>query len=275
MSRDRRQSNVRKARELWERNHAVVVNIAQQWLAVWFPAENLKVDRTIFSASEEDWTAFNERKRELVRQLRGPELWPHFRRLAARRDWSELASEAMPWNLGGPLSSTNELCGLLNGHKRLQAQGKLTLEAAIKTIVTPLRENARCWRGLFARAERTAPQRETRNTRRVSVKRKRSTQKGDARAKLLAALLLHHGYMRDTELVLEPIGNNELARAADVARSSASAFIKDAFGGRTEYRRVCKGRTTLLARLKHLDGGYVSRRHLQEQQFMDRDDSKE
>lgn len=260
---------------MWERNHSVVVNIAQRWLADCFPTENVRVDRTSFAAAEEDWAAFNERKLELVHHLRGPELWPHFQRLAARHDWSELATEAKPWNLGGPLSSTNELCGLLNGLKRKQAQGKLTLETARKTIVSPLRENARWWRGLFVRAERTTPQRETRDTWRASVKGKRSTQKGDARAKLQAALLFHHGYGSDTELVLEPIGNNELARKAEVARSSASAFIKDTFGGQTEYRRACKARTTLLARLKHLDGDYVSRLHFREQQFMDRDDSKD
>ena len=60
-------------------------------------------------------------------------------------------------------------------------------------------------------------------------KAKRSTERGEARVKLLAALTEHHKYADGSCLNLEPIGNNELARLAEVDQSTASAFFNREF----------------------------------------------
>src|SRR5262249_8094099 len=60
---------------------------------------------------------------------------------------------------------------------------------------------------------------------------KRSTERGEGRAKLIAALTKHHQYAEGGCLNLEPIGNNELAKAAGVSPSTASAFFNDKFQG--------------------------------------------
>jgi hypothetical protein len=75
------------------------------------------------------------------------------------------------------------------------------------------------------------------------IKRKRSTQKGDAREKLISALSLHHKYNGDGCLNWEPVGNNPLAEAAHVAKSSASAFFKKYFGGHRQYEASCRRNT--------------------------------
>ena len=46
-------------------------------------------------------------------------------------------------------------------------------------------------------------------------KGKRSTRRGEAAIKLIAALTKHHKYAKGSCLNLEPVGNNELARQAD------------------------------------------------------------
>jgi hypothetical protein len=56
-------------------------------------------------------------------------------------------------------------------------------------------------------------------------KTKRSTERGEARMKLIAALTKHHKYADGGCLNLEPVGNNDLARMAKVAPSSASQFF--------------------------------------------------
>ena len=60
---------------------------------------------------------------------------------------------------------------------------------------------------------------------------KRSTERGEAHRKLLAALTAHHKYEDGGCLNLEPIGNNELARLAEVSKATASAFFNKEFGG--------------------------------------------
>jgi len=83
---------------------------------------------------------------------------------------------------------------------------------------------------------------------------KKSTTAGDARAKLIAALLKHHGYENGCCINYDPIGNNALARLADVAGSSASKFMKSEAGGYAKYRTTCRNTTALNAALAALAG---------------------
>src|SRR5262249_24563124 len=69
---------------------------------------------------------------------------------------------------------------------------------------------------------------------------KRSTERGEGRAKLIAALTQHHQYADGGCLNLEPIGNNELAKAAGVSPSTASVFFNDKFQGHTKYKALCR-----------------------------------
>jgi hypothetical protein len=85
---------------------------------------------------------------------------------------------------------------------------------------------------------------------------KRSTQRGEGRAKLIAALSKHHQYADGGCLNLEPIGNNELAKAAGVYPSTASAFFKDQFEGHAKYRAVCRDAGRLADSLKALNGEF-------------------
>jgi hypothetical protein len=82
---------------------------------------------------------------------------------------------------------------------------------------------------------------------------KRTTQKGEAQAKLIAALTKHHKYADGSCLNLEPIGNNELARLAGVSESTASAFFNKQFGGHAKYRAGCSDTSKLVAALKLLN----------------------
>lgn len=90
-----------------------------------------------------------------------------------------------------------------------------------------------------------------------AVRHKRSTQKGDAEDKLIAALTTHHEYLIDDRpLNQEPIGNNELARLAEVSTSTATAFFKKQFGGYRKYRTICRNMDSLLASLKLLNQAF-------------------
>ena len=71
--------------------------------------------------------------------------------------------------------------------------------------------------------------------------------------KLIAALTKHHQYADGGCLNLEPIGNNELARRAEVSESTASAFFNKEFDGHTKYRAVCTDATRLVGSLKLLN----------------------
>lgn len=86
--------------------------------------------------------------------------------------------------------------------------------------------------------------------------RKRSTQRGEGRGKLIAALSLHHQYANGSCLNYDPIGNNDLARQAEVAESTASAFFEKAFQGHDQYRALCRKKSELVAALKMLNGDY-------------------
>jgi hypothetical protein len=86
--------------------------------------------------------------------------------------------------------------------------------------------------------------------------RKRSTERGEGRAKLIAVLTKHHKYADGGCLNQEPIGNNELAKAARVSRSTASAFFNDKFQGYAKYRAVCRDPGRLADSLKALNGEF-------------------
>jgi hypothetical protein len=88
------------------------------------------------------------------------------------------------------------------------------------------------------------------------TKPKRSTEPGEGRKKLIAALTKHHKYADGSCLNVEPIGNNELARKAVVAQSTASAFFKREFEGHTKYKALCRDPVSLAAALKLLNGEY-------------------
>jgi len=95
---------------------------------------------------------------------------------------------------------------------------------------------------------------------------KRSTVKGEARAKIIAALTEHHKYQDGGCPNLEPIGVRELARKADVAGSSVTDFFNSEFnngdkGGHKKYIRVCQKPSDLAASLKLLNGE-ISPHHL-------------
>jgi len=90
----------------------------------------------------------------------------------------------------------------------------------------------------------------------IVPKPKRSTERGEGRSKLVAALTKHHHYADGGCLNLEPIGNNELARLADVSESTASGFFNKQFHGHTKYRALCGDAPGLVAALKLLNGEF-------------------
>jgi hypothetical protein len=90
-------------------------------------------------------------------------------------------------------------------------------------------------------------------------KPKRSTQNGDARAKLIAALTKHHQYADGGCLNQEPIGNNALAELAKVGKASASGFLKEKFGGLEQYQKTCLNMSSLVATLKLLNNEFAPR----------------
>jgi hypothetical protein len=96
------------------------------------------------------------------------------------------------------------------------------------------------------------------------MRAKRSTQKGEARTKLIAALNLHHDYANGGCLNQEPIGNNRLARLANVDISTASDFFKRVFGGYKMYRVCCREVRALRDKLRGLNEEFCPYRPLRE-----------
>jgi hypothetical protein len=86
---------------------------------------------------------------------------------------------------------------------------------------------------------------------------KRSTERGEGRAKLIAALTKHHRYADGSFLNLEPIGNNKLAKAAGVSPATASSFFNDKFQGHTKYKGLCRDAGNLTAALKLLNDEFA------------------
>lgn len=96
----------------------------------------------------------------------------------------------------------------------------------------------------------------------TSKKRERRTKPGGGRTKLIAALTKHHEYANGGCLNLEPIGNNQLARLAVVANSTAKDFFDKEFGGpdakdgHAKYEIVCQNPGRLADSLKALNGEF-------------------
>jgi hypothetical protein len=91
----------------------------------------------------------------------------------------------------------------------------------------------------------------------VSAKPKPSTNRGDGQNKLIAALTKHHHYANGSCLNFDPVGNNELAKAAGVSPSTASAFFDKKFKGHAKYKSICKVQNGLLAALKLLNDEFA------------------
>ncbi len=87
-------------------------------------------------------------------------------------------------------------------------------------------------------------------------KPKRSAQQGDGRAKLISLLTAHHKYEKGSCMNPEPIGNNDLARKAEVEKSTASAFFKKEFKGYSKYRACCRDVGRLADALTALNGEF-------------------
>jgi len=87
-------------------------------------------------------------------------------------------------------------------------------------------------------------------------KSKRSTARGDARLKIIAALTKHHRYAQGSLLNQEPMGVVELERVAGVSRSTASGFFTAEFKGHAAYKRTCRDKGRLIAALKLLNGEF-------------------
>lgn len=85
---------------------------------------------------------------------------------------------------------------------------------------------------------------------------KRSTERGEGRAKLISALTKHHRYADGSCLNLEPVGCNELARKAQVSPSTAWAFFDTEFQGYAKYRVICRDPGQLADSLKALRGEF-------------------
>lgn len=70
--------------------------------------------------------------------------------------------------------------------------------------------------------------------------------KGEGQEILIPALTMHHRYADGSCLNLEPIGNNELSRIADVSTATATRFFKKWFDGHSKYCSMCRRNTSKL-----------------------------
>jgi hypothetical protein len=87
---------------------------------------------------------------------------------------------------------------------------------------------------------------------------KRSTTRGEARAKIIGALTAHHNYADGGCLNQDPISVTKLAGTSQAGKASASRFFAAIFGGHAKYRNVyCKNKHLLLTALKKLNGDYA------------------
>jgi hypothetical protein len=91
-------------------------------------------------------------------------------------------------------------------------------------------------------------------TGRKPVKRKRSTEAGEARTIIIAALTAHHKYQSGSCLEYEPTGVRELARELDkVSAGSVSGFFMAVFGSHAKYKAACRDGKTLRDKLQILN----------------------
>ncbi len=87
-----------------------------------------------------------------------------------------------------------------------------------------------------------------------TTKQKRSTEPGEAKAKIIAALTAHHKYEKGSCLHGEPIGVRVLASQADVSIGSVSEFFAEQFGSHANYKAACREAAMLGNSLRMLNG---------------------
>jgi len=97
------------------------------------------------------------------------------------------------------------------------------------------------------------------------VKEKKSTVRGEAQEKIIAALTKHHKYADGSCLNLEAIKVGELARLAEVGKASVNRFFDKQFGvgepkkgGHKKYIRVCGDTKGLIPTLKLLNREFAA-----------------
>jgi hypothetical protein len=83
-------------------------------------------------------------------------------------------------------------------------------------------------------------------------KPKRSTERGEAREKIIAGLTEHHQYTDGSCLNTEPVGVGDLARKSGVSKSTVSEFFQVEFKGHALYRAVCQDVSKLVTSLRML-----------------------
>jgi hypothetical protein len=140
------------------------------------------------------------------------------------------------------------------GEMSLAALGQLRNRYAVQTGKSVEAINATSLRDLANHFRPERAKSEGNSTGNEKPKPKKSTQPGEAHAKLVAALTMHHRYADGGALNLDPIGNNELARLAGVDPSTASKFFTDQFEGLARYKRLCLKAAELAYALKLLNG---------------------
>jgi hypothetical protein len=95
-----------------------------------------------------------------------------------------------------------------------------------------------------------------------SAQKKRSTQKGAPRARIIGVLSEHHQYEKGSVLNQEPITIRELARKAKVSPSTASDFFKKQLPpehrskGHSAYTQLCRNLRFLIHWLEVLNRDY-------------------
>jgi hypothetical protein len=151
------------------------------------------------------------------------------------------------------LETARRLLGdLVKSGLTLQAAEAMTLEPAIDRLESLAADQAKM----------------TAHTRQEPLpvsKPKKSTQSGEAEAKLISFLTKHHQYADGGCLNQEPIGNNELARNAVVSPSTANAFFVRHFGGYDQYKYACADNDRLIASLRLLNGELAPRHFLRKE----------
>ena len=124
-------------------------------------------------------------------------------------------------------------------------------DSALQTVVKEISIDVRKLKGEIAKADQATSKTKT------PTKAKRSTERGEGRVKLIAALTKHHKYADGSCLNFEPVNSNELARLAKVAPATANSFFNNWFGsakeakdGYSNYRVACNDEGKLIAILK-------------------------
>jgi hypothetical protein len=169
--------------------------------------------------------------------------------------WQDLARECWDWHPG----QADELDGRLHQQVRISEH---RTEPETTESLTTARQRWSAYlaehRGKGQAAGTIAPSNQggAGQGEGPAKKPKRSTERGEGRAKIIGALNVHHQYAKGSCLTLEPIGNNELARKAVVSESTVSVFFQKEFKGHAKYRALCNDASRLAAALKLLNGEF-------------------